>query len=54
MKARSRGQTLALVLVGAGISTLFSVLLFDFLSERRERAALEPLPGPIVPGHGSA
>lgn len=53
MKPRTAGQTLALVVVGAGLSTLLSVLLFGFLADRREAAQSAPLPGPIVPGHGT-
>ena len=54
MKPRSASQTLALVVVGAGLSTFLSLLLFDVLADRRERLEGRPLPGPIVPGHGSA
>lgn len=54
MKPRTAAQSLALVLLGAGVSTLLSVLLFDTLAERREAKASGVLPGPIVPGHGSA
>ncbi len=54
MKPRTAGQSLALVLFGVGLSTLATVLLFDYLAERRDRALAAPLPGPIVPGHGSA
>jgi hypothetical protein len=54
MKPRTPAQTFALVLLGAGLSTLASVLLFDVLSDRRDRKADAPLPGTIVPGHSSA
>jgi len=54
MKPRTGGQTLALVVVGGVVASLVSGLVFHLLQRERDRAELRPLPGPIVPGHGSA
>lgn len=55
MKPRTVGQSFALALVAGIVSSVAVGLLLSELAARRERAqASAPLPGPIVPGFGSA
>jgi H+/Cl- antiporter ClcA len=53
MPDRTKGQTLALMIVGGVVSSLCSAVVFGLLAKAKEADARQPLPGPIVPGHGT-
>ncbi len=55
MKPRTLGQSFALALVAGVVSSVIVGLVLAEVAARRDQArSVAPLPGPIVPGFGTA